>query len=80
MSDSQKDRQGHRQRENQVLCREPNVGQDLGLWDHALGRSQMLGHQVALGLRILILHITLSFPHSLQYNMNIQSLFLCSLV
>ena len=35
---------------------------------------------VALGLRILILHITLSFPHSLQYNMNIQSLFLCSLV
>ena len=32
----ERERQRHRQREEQAPCREPNVGLDLGPWDHAL--------------------------------------------
>ena len=42
MRDTKQERQRHRQREKQALCREPDVGLDLGLQDHALGRRQAL--------------------------------------
>ena len=39
-----RERQRHRQREKQAPCREPDVGLDLGLQDHALGQRQVLNH------------------------------------
>ena len=39
-TERERGRQRHRQREKQALCREPDVGLDLGLQDHALGCRQ----------------------------------------
>ena len=35
-------RDTERQREKKASCKEPDVGLDLGLWDHTLSRRQML--------------------------------------
>ena len=44
MSDTERERerQRNRQREEQAPCREPDVGLDPGIQDHALGRRQAL--------------------------------------